>query len=261
MTSSPTLANPATRIHTPAESLRHGLVDVPVVDGTLPGYYAAPADKENLPLILVIQEIFGLHEHIKDVCRRFAHQGYMAIALELYQRQGDASGYADTGRLVQDIVSKVPDEQVLSDLDASVDWAGGQGADITRLGVTGFCWGGRQTWLYAAHNPSCKAGVAWYGKLTKGHGPLQVRNPIDVANSLHAPVLGLYGGKDASIPLADVETMKAKLAAGNDNARRSEIVVYPEADHAFLADYRASYKAEAAQDGWKRMLEWFKRYL
>ncbi len=248
-------------LHTSADGLRHGLVDIPTADGTLSAYYAAPADLERPPLILVIQEIFGVHEHIKDVCRRFAVQGYMAVAVELYQRQGDAAGYTDISLLIKDIVSKVPDEQVLADLDASVEWANSQGADTTRLGVTGFCWGGRQVWMYAAHNPQCKAGVAWYGKLAAGHGPLQVQNPIDVTADMHAPVLGLYGGQDASIPLDDIRRMEARLAQGSAAARASEIVVYPESGHAFYADYRPSYRADDAQDAWNKALAWFERHL
>jgi carboxymethylenebutenolidase len=238
-----------TVIHTDTQGLVHGDFKLPVADGSIDAYYAAPEGKRDLPIVLVVQEIFGVHEHIKDLCRRVAKAGYLAVAANLYERQGDASAYTDIPKLISELVSKVSDEQVYADLDAK------------RVAVTGFCWGGRLTWMYAAHNPDVKAAVAWYGKLSVGHGPLIKRVAFDVVNELHAPVLGLYGAKDASIPLADVEAMKAKLAAGNDNAKRSEFVVYPEADHAFLADYRASYKAEAAQDGWKRMLEWFKRYL
>lgn len=261
MSFSPITGSAETTVHTRTEGLRHGLVDMPTFDGTISAYFAVPVDAVRPPLVLVVQEIFGLHEHIQDVCRRFAKQGYMAVAVELYQRQGDAASYTDMPLLIKDIVSKVSDEQVLADLDASVAWAGEQGADIARLGVTGFCWGGRLTWMYAAHNPDCKAGVAWYGKLATGHGPLQVRNPIDVADDLHAPVLGLYGAKDASIPLADVQKMEAALEQGSPEARASEIVVYPESGHAFYADYRPSYNAADAQDGWAKALSWFGRYL
>ncbi len=250
-----------TTIHTSTDGLRHGLVDMPTFDGTIPAYYAAPADQGHPPLILVVQEIFGIHEHIRDVCRRFARQGYMAVAVELYQRQGDAAGYTDVTQLIQDIVSKVSDEQVLADLDASVAWAAAQGADTSRLGVTGFCWGGRLTWMYAAHNPGCKAAVAWYGKLAAGHGPLQVRNPVDVAGDLHAPVLGLYGALDTSIPLADIDRMESALKQGSASAQASRIVVYPESGHAFFADYRPSYLAADAQDAWGKALSWFGKYL
>jgi carboxymethylenebutenolidase len=261
MSFSPITGSAETTVHTSADGLRHGLVDMPTFDGTIPAYFAVPADAARPPLVLVIQEIFGLHEHVRDVCRRFAKQGYMAVAVELYQRQGDAASYTDMPLLIKDIVSKVSDEQVLADLDASVAWAKEQGADTARLGVTGFCWGGRLTWMYAAHNPDCKAGVAWYGKLATGHGPLQVQNPIDVAGKLHAPVLGLYGAKDTSIPLADVQSMEAALEQGSTEARASEIVVYPESGHAFYADYRPSYNAADAQDAWAKALSWFGRYL
>lgn len=261
MTYSKITGSNGTAIQTSADGLRHGMCEVPVEGGTMSAYYATPAVAERAPLILVVQEIFGLHEHIKDVCRRFAHEGYMALALELYQRQGDASQYTDIAPLISDIVSKVPDEQVMADLDAGVKWASSNGADPTRLGVTGFCWGGRITWLYAAHNPQCKAGVAWYGKLTVGHGPLQVRNPIDVAGQLHAPVLGLYGGQDASIPLDDVHRMEAALKQGNEASRASRIEVYPDSGHAFYADYRPSYNPVDARDAWKKAVDWFDRLL
>lgn len=244
-------------IQTSSDGLRHGMTDITVKDGTMAAYYAAPAAVERPPLILVIQEIFGLHEHIKDVCRRLAHEGYMAVGLELYQRQGDATQYTEITELIQEIVSKVSDEQVLSDLDASVKWAAAQGADVTRLGVTGFCWGGRLVWMYAAHNPACKAGVAWYGKLATGHSPLQKEHPVDVAGRLHAPVLGLYGGQDASIPLEDVKRMEEALQQGSEAARQSRIEVYPESGHAFYADYRPSYNAADAHDAWKKAIAWF----
>jgi carboxymethylenebutenolidase len=261
MTFSPITGQAETTIRTSTAGLRHGLVDMPTFDGVIGAYFAAPADAAHPPVILVVQEIFGLHEHIRDVCRRFAHEGYFAIAVELYQRQGDASHCADIPTLIASIVSKVPDEQVLADLDASVQWAAGQGADINRLGVTGFCWGGRLALMYAAHSPQCKAAVSWYGKLTTGHGPLQVRNPVDVAGSVYGPVLGLYGGHDASIPLDDVRKVESVLAHGNAAAKASSMVVYPQAGHAFYADYRPSYRADDAHDAWRRALEWFKMYL
>jgi len=261
MSFSPITGSAATTIHTPDQGLKHGRIQMPTFDGTIAAYHAVRADAVNPPVILVIQEIFGLHEHIQDVCRRLAHEGYLAIAVELYQRQGDAGSYSDIPALIKDIVSKVPDEQVLSDLDASVRWAADQGGDSERVGVTGFCWGGRLVWMYAAHTPQVKAGVAWYGRLAAGHGPLIKRNPVDVAHSLHAPVLGLYGGLDASIPLDDVERMKHLLAQGNEAARASEIIVYPQANHAFFADYRPSYREEDAFEAWARTLAWFRRYL
>ena len=248
-------------IRTNIEGLNQGMVEIPVRDGVMSAYYAAPGVAGHPPLILVVQEIFGLHEHIKDICRRFAHEGYMAVGMELYQRQGDASQYTDMQELIRDIVAKVPDEQVLSDLDSAVDWAAAQGAAVQKIGVTGFCWGGRLTWMYAAHNPRVKAAVAWYGKLTVGHGPLQVENPIDVVDRLHGPVLGLYGGEDASIPMDDVRRMEEALANGNEAARASRIEVYPESGHAFYADYRPSYHAGDARDAWQKAVAWFDRLL
>jgi len=250
-----------TTVHTSTEGLSAGRFELPVRDGKMDAYYAAPAGKKGVPVVLVIQEIFGMHEHIQDVCRRFAREGYMAITCELYQRQGDAGAYTDIQKLLADIVAKVSDEQVLADLDACAAWAAGQGADASRLGVTGFCWGGRVVWMYAAHNPAVKAGVAWYGRLVSGHSALQTRHPADIAGELHAPVLGLYGGQDASIPQSDVQAMKDALAKGSDAARQSDIVVYPEAGHAFYADYRPSYRADDAADAWQRALQWFGKYL
>jgi carboxymethylenebutenolidase len=251
----------STVINTSPQGLTHGLIDLPVKDGTVKAYYAVPEGKGNVPVVLVVQEIFGIHEHIQDVCRRIAKEGYFAIAVNLYERQGDASTYTDVPKLISEIVAKVPDEQVMDDLDASVAWAASQGGDPTRVGVTGFCWGGRLTWMYTAYSNKVKAGVAWYGKLTSGHGPLIKRNAIDVTKELHGPVLGLYGAQDGSIPVADVEKMKGLLAQGNDNAKASEFVVYPNSGHAFLADYRPSYNEADATDGWKRMVAWFAQYL
>lgn len=258
MSYAPAAGTPAsTVIHTDAQGLAHGDFQMPVPDGTLAAYYAAPQGGRDLPIILVIQEIFGIHEHIKDICRRLAKAGYLAVSVELYQRQGNAALYTDVPRLISEIVAKVPDEQVYADLDASLAWAARNGGDPERVGVTGFCWGGRLTWMYAAHNPAVKAGVAWYGKLANGHGPLIKTVALDIAGQLHGPVLGLYAAKDGSIPLDTVEEMKRRLAAGNAHSRASEIVVYPDADHGFLADYRPMYNKAAAEDGWKRMLAWF----
>lgn len=261
MTFSPITGSTETAIHTPSEGLDQGSFELPVFDGTMGAYYARPQGQSKAPVILVIQEIFGLHEHIRDVCRRFAAQGYFAVSAELYQRQGDPNTCETVPEVISNIVSKVSDEQVLADLDACVTWAAQQGGDTTRLGVTGFCWGGRLTWMYMEHNPAAKAGVAWYGKLVVGHGPLQKRNPVDVAATLHGPVLGLYGGRDASIPLDDVRRMEAELAKGNDAAKASRMVVYPEADHAFFADYRPNYREGDAQDAWAKALDWFKTRL
>lgn len=248
-------------IHTSAEGLTQGWTKLAVQTASVPVYYARPKGQKNIPIVLVAQEIFGVHEHIQDVCRRLAVAGYFAVAVNLYERQGDPSSYTDLAELIKHIVAKVPDEQVMADLDASLAWAIAQGGDASRIGITGFCWGGRITWMYTAHNPHVKAGVAWYGKLTSGHGPLIKRNAIDVVNELHAPVLGLYGAQDESIPLTDVERMKVCLSQGNAFAQASTFVVYPHSGHAFFADYRPSYNAVDAQDGWQRLLAWFDGYL
>lgn len=251
-------------VKTSTEGLTAGSEIIDVEGATVPFYYAMPAGKKNLSVILVVQEIFGVHEHIADVCRRFAHAGYLAIAADLYARQGDPSTYTDMAQLMADIVSKVPDEQVLGDLDAVVAWAQANGGNTKKLGITGFCWGGRITWLYAAHNKAVKAGVAWYGRLVGVASPLTPKHPVDLAGELHAPVLGLYGGQDGGIPLTTVNQMKDALAAagakGNKAAAASEFVVFPQAPHAFHADYRPSYRKEAAQEGWARALAWFKAH-
>ena len=239
---------------TSAAGLECGDARIATADGEMPAYHARPGGGERLPTILVVQEIFGVHEHIRDVCRRLAHLGYLAIAPELYFRQGDPAGHTEIPRIVAEIVARVPAAGVMADLDATAAWAAANGGDPARLGTTGFCWGGRMCWLYAAHNPALKAAVAWYGRLRDGFGKLDAHSPISLAASLQAPVLGLYGGQDASIPAADVEAMRAALAA---SARGSEIVVYPEAGHAFFADYRPSYRATDAADGWQRMRRWF----
>jgi carboxymethylenebutenolidase len=246
-----------TLITTGAEGLTAGEVKIPVADGEIPAYRAMPATGSAFPVVLVVQEIFGVHEHIKDVCRRFAKEGYCAIAPELYARQGDVSKLTDYREIFAQVVSKVPDAQVMSDLDAAVAWAAKTNiGDPARVAVTGFCWGGRITWLYAAHNPKLKAGVAWYGRLTGQPSELQPKYPLDVAADLKAPVLGLYGEKDSGIPLEDVEKMRAALAAAT---QPSQIVVFPEAPHGFHADYRPSYREAAARDGWAQCLAWFRR--
>jgi carboxymethylenebutenolidase len=209
------------------------------------------------PVVLVVQEIFGVHEHIKDVCRRFAKLGYMAIAPELYARQGDVSKLKDIKEIISKVVSKVPDKQVMSDLDATVAWAKASGkGDTAKLGITGFCWGGRIVWLYSAHNPNVKAGVAWYGRLVEKPDEMHPKHPIDVVEALKAPVLGLYGEADTGIPKNTVEQMRKAL---KDAKKPCEIVLYPDTPHAFFADYRPSYRKENAEDGWKRLLEWFKK--
>ncbi len=247
-----------TVINTDTAGLVAGEVSIPVGDFKLPAYRAAPAGVANAPVVLVVSEIFGVHAHIADVARRFAKAGYFAIAPEMFVRQGDAKAYTDIPRLIAEVVSKAPDAQVMADLDACLAWAKGQGADTGRTAVTGFCWGGRITWLYAAHNPAVKAGVAWYGRLVGAPSALTPAHPVDLAGKLNAPVLGLYGGQDTGIPLDTVDKMKAALAAGSPAAKKSEFVVYPDAPHAFHADYRPSYRKEAAEDGWKRCLAWFK---
>jgi carboxymethylenebutenolidase len=246
-----------TAISTSAEGLKAGPVKYTVNGFEVPAYAAAPAGKTGLPVILVIQEIFGVHEYIADTCRRFAKLGYLAIAPELYARQGDPRGYTDIPKLQADIVSKVPDAQVMADLDGALAYAAANGGNVAKAGITGFCWGGRIVWLYAATG-KVKAGVAWYGRLVGQPSELAPRHPVDVAASLQAPVLGLYGGKDQGIPLDTVDKMKAALATGTPAAKASSFVVYPEAGHAFHADYRPSYVKSAADDGWQRATAWFK---
>lgn len=232
-----------------------GLSAAAIAIGALPAYVARPAAGADLPTILVVQEIFGVHEHIRDVCRRLAKLGYLAIAPELYFRQGDPSAAADIPTLMKTIVAKVPDAQVMADLDACARWAAANGGDPKRLGITGFCWGGRITWLYAAHNPELRAGVAWYGRLAGDPSENTPRHPLDVAADLKAPVLGLYGGADQGIPLDTVERMRAAAKAAKV---KTEIVVYADAPHAFHADYRASYRAMPALAGWQRLVDWFR---
>lgn len=248
----------AATITTDATGLVAGEVKIPVKDGEIPGYRAMPATGSNFPVVLVIQEVFGVHAHIQDICRRFAKLGYMAIAPEMFARQGDVSKISDIQEIVSKVVSKVPDAQVMSDLDAAINWAEKSGkANIDKLGITGFCWGGRIVWLYAAHNPKVKAGVAWYGRLASAPTPLTPKQPIDVAPTLTVPVLGLYGDKDDLIPNDTVEKMRQLLKTGNSG---SEIVLYPDTPHGFNADYRPTYRQKEAEDAWKRMQAWFKKY-
>ena len=247
-----------TVVKTDSQGLVTGEVTIDVGGYKMSACRAAPAGKKNAPVVLVISEVFGVHEYIADVARRFAKAGYFAIAPELFVRQGDATAYGEVAKLIAEVVSKVPDAQVMADLDATVAWAKAEGADTGKLGITGFCWGGRITWLYTAHNPAVKAGVAWYGRLVGAANALQPTHPVDVAARLAGPVLGLYGEKDTGIPLETVDQMKAALAAGGAGAKKSEFVVYPDAPHAFHADYRPSYRKDAADDGWKRALAWFK---
>ena len=246
-----------TAIKTSAEGLEVGDISYTVDGFNVPAYRAAPAGKKGLPVVLVISEIFGVHEYLADTCRRLAREGYMAIAPELFARQGDPSEYGEMAKLIAEVVSKVPDAQVMADLDGALAWAGQNGGDPARAAITGFCWGGRITWLYAAHGP-VKAGVAWYGRLVGSDSALMPKQPIDISPALKAPVLGLYGGDDSGIPLDTVDKMKAALAQGSAPAKASEFVVYPDAPHAFHADYRPSFRKGPAEDGWKRMLAWFK---
>lgn len=247
----------AQTVTTDSNGLAAAEVMIPVADGTIPAYRAMPAKGGPFATILVVQEIFGVHEYIKDVCRRLAKLGYFAVAPALYARQGDVAAMTDTGEIMK-VVARVPDAQVASDLDATVAWAKGTGsADIARLGITGFCWGGRQVWLYVAHNPGVKAAVAWYGPLDRPKTPLQPTNPIDVVAGINAPVLGLYGGADPSIPADLIERMRAALKA---QRKPSEIIVYPDTPHAFHADYRPSYRPGPAQDGWAHLQAWFREH-
>ncbi|UVW29452.1 dienelactone hydrolase family protein [Massilia sp. H6] len=246
-----------TQIQTSTEGL-DAADHIIVINGQdVPVYRAQPKDRSKLPVVLVISEIFGVHEHIKDVARRLARAGYMAVAPDLFVRQGDAAKAPDVATLIKEIVARTPDAQVMSDLDTVVAWARQRGGNTDKLGITGFCWGGRITWLYAAHNPNVKAGVAWYGRLVGEANALQTRHPIDIAQALKVPVLGLYGAKDGGIPLESVERMRQALDTGNS---KSMIHVYPNSGHAFHADYRPSFNAIDAQDGWAKALNWFARH-
>jgi carboxymethylenebutenolidase len=250
----------AATIITDANGLDAGEVSVPVADGKIPAYRAKPSGKTDLPIILVVQEIFGVHEHIKDICRRLAHQGYYAIAPSLYARYGDPGKYdmSTVQQLVTDIVAKVPDAGVMTDLDSTVRFAASDGANTNRLGITGFCWGGRITWLYVAHNPGVKAAVAWYGPL-RGPvppNPLRPKYPLDIADQINAPVLGLYGGLDTGIGVSNMEDMKAALAAAGKS--KSKIEIFMDAEHGFFADYRSSYNEKDARQGWSELLAWMK---
>lgn len=253
-----------TAIKTSAEGLTTGEAVYDVGGFSVPFFYAMPAGKKNLPVVLVVHEIFGVHEYIADVCRRFAKAGYLAIAPELYARQGDPAQYGEMTKLMAEVVSKVPDAQVMADLDGAVAWASKNGGNVNKVGITGFCWGGRITWLYAEQSKNVKAAVAWYGRLVGTASALTPKHPLDLAAGLKAPVLGLYGGQDGGIPLTTINQMKEALAAaaakGNTAARGAEFVVYKDAPHAFHADYRPSYRKEAAEDGFAKALAWFKAH-
>jgi carboxymethylenebutenolidase len=254
-----------TAIQTSGEGLIEGEVMIDVNGFKMPAYRSAPKGKTDLPVVLVISEIFGVHEYIADVTRRFAKAGYLAIAPELFVRQGDPSAYGELAKLMSEVIAKVPDAQVMADLDATLKWANQNGGNADRAAITGFCWGGRITWLYAEHNPNVKAGVAWYGRMEGQTNANNPKHPIELAASLKAPVLGLYGGADTGIPVTSVNNMKEALAQaaakGNKAAKACEFVLYPDAPHAFHADYRPSYRAAPATDGWNRALAWFKQYV
>lgn len=249
-----------TAIMTDTGGLSAGMIEVPTSDGkSMPAYYARPAAGSSFATVLVIQEIFGLHEYIKDVCRRLAKLGYLGVTPQVFFRQGDPATIADIPTIIRDIVARTPDDQFMRDLDATVRWAASAGqGDARRVGITGFCRGGRTVWLYAAHSPNLKAAVAWYGQLVGQPSAMTPRHPIDLVAEIKAPVLGLYGGADQGIPVETVERMKAALQAAGKTA---EFVVYPDTPHAFHADYRPSYREAAAKDGWQRMQAWFARYL
>ncbi len=254
-----------TAIKTSGEGVQEGEVTIDVNGFKMPAYRAMPAGKTHLPVVLVISEIFGVHEYIADVTRRFAKAGYLAIAPELFVRQGDPSMYGEIAKLQSEVIAKVPDAQVMGDLDACVQWAGKNGGDAQKVAITGFCWGGRITWLYAAHNPRLKAGVAWYGRLEGQAHANTPKHPVELATQLKAPVLGLYGEADTGISVASIERMKTALAqaalAGNKAAKTSQFVVYPDTPHAFHADYRPSYRPAPAADGWQRAIAWFTQHV
>lgn len=248
-------------ITTPSDGLLAGEITIDVNGFAMPAYRSAPDGKGKRPVVLLVSEIFGVHAHIADVARRFAKAGYLCIAPELFVRQGDAKQQPDAQTLIREVISKVPDAQVLADLDACLDWAGANGGDLQRVGITGFCYGGRITWLYSAHQPKVKAGVAWYGRLVGNASALTPRHAVDVVDELKAPVLGLYGGQDTGIPNQTVAQMQDKLKASkNLNASKSDFVLYRDAPHAFHADYRPAYREADAKDAWARCLAWFKRH-
>ncbi|CAE6748887.1 dienelactone hydrolase family protein [Paraburkholderia haematera] len=250
----------AQTIHTDSDGLEAGEIGVRSGDTLVPAYRAQPKGKTHLPVIIVIHEAFGVHEHIADVCRRFAKLGYLAIAPDLFVREGDPMVLPTIQQISDQILSKVPDEQALDDLDATVAWAGEHGGDLNRLGVNGFCWGGRIAWLYAEHNPRLKAAVVWYGRVGGEHSATTPANPLDRVGDLHAPVLGLYGRQDQGIPQETLAQMKQAIPQGPQVGRGSQFVVYDDAGHAFFADYRPSYRKADAEDGWRRALVWFKQH-
>lgn len=252
-----------TAIQTSTENLLAGQIRIRVGDTNIPVYRAQPAGQTNLPTVLVVSEIFGVHEYIADIARRLARAGFLALAPDLFVRQGDPQSFSEIARIQSEVIAKVPDQQVMADLDACALWAAQNNGDPARLGITGFCWGGRITWLYAAHQRQLRAAVAWYGRISGAATPNNPRHPLDLAARIQAPVLGLYGDADTGIAVEQVDRMKQALEDASDNAaaQASRIVLYPDAPHAFHADYRASYRKEPAEDGWQRALDWFNRYL
>jgi carboxymethylenebutenolidase len=247
----------AQAIHTDAAGLDAGEVKIPVPGGSLPAYYARPATGTKFPIVLVNEEIFGVHEYIKDVCRRLAKLGCLAVATEYYARIGDLSTMTDPAQIVRDVISKEPDAQYMEDLDTTAAWAAANKGDASRIGVIGFCRGGRMTWLYAAHNPDLKAAVAFYGPLGGAPTPIQPAPALDYASQIHCPLLGLYGGADPSIPVDQVHAAEAKAKAAGKTV---DIVIYPDAPHGFHADYRPSYRPEVAEEAWKQAIAWLRRY-
>lgn len=252
----------AQAIKTDFTGIKAGEQDIPVGSFNMPAYISRP-DKASgsLPIIIVVSEIFGVHEYIADTTRRFAKLGYLAIAPEFFTRAGDPNTFGTIAEIQSNIVAKTPDAQVLGDLKAAIAWAGKNGGDLKKVGVTGFCWGGRITWL-SATLPEVKAGVAWYGRLVGDKTANNPRQPVEIAADLKAPVLGLYGSADTGIPLDTVEQMKAALAKASSNpaAKASKFEIYPDAPHAFHADYRNTYREGPAKDGWAKCLAWFKQF-
>jgi carboxymethylenebutenolidase len=252
----------AQAIKTDFTGIKAGEQDIPVGSFNMPAYISRP-DKASgpLPIIIVVSEIFGVHEYIADTTRRFAKLGYLAIAPEFFTRAGDPNTFGTIAEIQSNIVAKTPDAQVLADLKVAIAWAGKNGGDLKKVGVTGFCWGGRITWL-SATLPEVKAGVAWYGRLVGDKTANNPRQPVEIAADLKAPVLGLYGSADTGIPLDTVEQMKAALgkASSNPAAKASKFEIYPDAPHAFHADYRNTYREGPAKDGWAKCLAWFKQY-
>jgi carboxymethylenebutenolidase len=244
-------------IHTDSQGIIAGEVTVTAADGPLPGYYARPDGPGPFPIILVNEEIFGIHDYIKDVCRRLAKLGYAAIAVEIYARLADLSKIDDAGEIIRAVVPRAPDAQVMTDSDAAITYAANHYGDINRVAAVGFCRGGRNVWLYDAYSTRLKAAVAFYGPVGGNRTPIQPATVVDIAAQIHAPLLGLYGGKDPGIPVPDIEQAVTEAKAAGKTV---ELVIYPDAGHGFHADYRPSYRPEAAADRWARMLAWFKRY-